>query len=220
MLRMSVAGWQRQAVCLGLLALSAGCKQTPPEPQNAAQAEPVTAAVSTPAPVPTPPPSATAESAVSGEGALALGGAAPSASSAPAPSASAAASAAPSAQKPVPIPAGHHKVVAKPTQPIKPSPDDPLKGVFTLADATQGLPAKGKLIADMKTDAGKLECELYDDRAPITVANFIGLVRGLRPFKDPVRAMGEEACLRRPHVPSHHQGLHDPGRRPAGNRCG
>jgi len=90
-----------------------------------------------------------------------------------------------SSKKAVSIPTGHHKVAAKPVQPIVPSPDDPLHGAFTLADATHGLSGKGKLIAEIKTDAGKLECELYEDRAPITVANFVGLARGLRPFKDP-----------------------------------
>lgn len=62
---------------------------------------------------------------------------------------------------------------------------DPLEGKFTLADATQGLPPKGKLVAEIKTAQGTLSCELYDDKAPITVANFVGLARGLRPFKDP-----------------------------------
>lgn len=62
---------------------------------------------------------------------------------------------------------------------------DPLDGKFTLEDATRGLPAKGKLVAEIKTAQGTLSCELYDDKAPITVANFVGLARGLRPFKDP-----------------------------------
>ena len=106
-----------------------------------------------------------------------------SASAAPvAPSASAA-SAQPVAE--IPIPPGHRKVEGKPVRDVTPSPDDPLKGKFTLTEAVEGLAGKGKLIAEIKTDAGKLECELYDDRAPITVANFVGLARGLRPFKDP-----------------------------------
>jgi peptidyl-prolyl cis-trans isomerase A (cyclophilin A) len=62
---------------------------------------------------------------------------------------------------------------------------DPLDGKFTLAQATAGLPAQGKLFADIRTPKGTLECELYSDKAPITVANFVGLARGLRPFKDP-----------------------------------
>lgn len=63
------------------------------------------------------------------------------------------------------------------------SPDDPLHGVFTLADATHGLPKAGVLTAVISTELGDLTCELYEDRAPITVANFVGLARGLRPFK-------------------------------------
>jgi len=63
------------------------------------------------------------------------------------------------------------------------SPDDPLKGQFSLEDATKGLPPKGDLVAEIETELGKLECELYADKAPITVANFVGLARGLRPFK-------------------------------------
>lgn len=65
------------------------------------------------------------------------------------------------------------------------SPDDPLQGKFTLDQALEGLPKEGKLVALMKTSQGSLSCELYEDRAPITVANFVGLARGLRPFKDP-----------------------------------
>jgi peptidyl-prolyl cis-trans isomerase A (cyclophilin A) len=37
----------------------------------------------------------------------------------------------------------------------------------------------------MVTDAGTLKCELYEDKAPNTVANFVGLARGIRPFQDP-----------------------------------
>jgi peptidyl-prolyl cis-trans isomerase A (cyclophilin A) len=66
-----------------------------------------------------------------------------------------------------------------------PGSDDPLAGKFSLEDATKGLTGKGGLIADIQTDLGKLECELFDDKAPITVANFVGLARGLRPFKNP-----------------------------------
>jgi peptidyl-prolyl cis-trans isomerase A (cyclophilin A) len=66
-----------------------------------------------------------------------------------------------------------------------PGADDPLAGKFTLVDATEGLSGKGGLIADIQTELGKLECELFDDKAPITVANFVGLARGLRPFKSP-----------------------------------
>lgn len=60
---------------------------------------------------------------------------------------------------------------------------DPVAGVFTLAHATAGLAKEGKLLATIDTDLGALSCELFEDKAPITVANFVGLARGLRPFK-------------------------------------
>ncbi|MDF3068291.1 MAG: Peptidyl-prolyl cis-trans isomerase [Polyangiaceae bacterium] len=65
------------------------------------------------------------------------------------------------------------------------SPDDPLAGKFSLEEATKGLTGTGALYAEIQTELGKLECELYEDKAPITVANFVGLARGLRPFKQP-----------------------------------
>jgi peptidyl-prolyl cis-trans isomerase A (cyclophilin A) len=77
------------------------------------------------------------------------------------------------------------KTAAKPVASVTPSPDDPLKGVFTLEDATKGVTGKGKLTADIKTELGTLTCELFEDKAPITVANFVGLARGLRPWKSP-----------------------------------
>jgi peptidyl-prolyl cis-trans isomerase A (cyclophilin A) len=80
-----------------------------------------------------------------------------------------------------PAPPTSKPPVAVATVPI--SPDDPLAGKFSLEDATKGLTGTGSLYAEIQTDLGKLECELYDDKAPITVANFIGLARGLRPFK-------------------------------------
>ena len=68
---------------------------------------------------------------------------------------------------------------------MKPAADDPLKGLFNLELATAGLEGEGDLVAEMDTDAGKLECNLYSEKAPITVANFVGLARGVRPWKDP-----------------------------------
>jgi peptidyl-prolyl cis-trans isomerase A (cyclophilin A) len=82
-----------------------------------------------------------------------------------------------------PPPAPPPAATQKPAPPV--SPDDPLHGKFSLDDATAGLAGKGPLTAEIDTELGKLECELYDDKAPITVANFIGLARGLRPFKAP-----------------------------------
>jgi peptidyl-prolyl cis-trans isomerase A (cyclophilin A) len=60
---------------------------------------------------------------------------------------------------------------------------DPLHGNFGMTEATANLPGEGPLFAKIETSQGTIECELYDDKAPITVANFIGLANGLRPFK-------------------------------------
>ena len=63
--------------------------------------------------------------------------------------------------------------------------DDPTKGNFTLEDATKGLSGSGPLTAKIETTLGTFTCELYDKQAPKTVANFVGLARGTRPWKDP-----------------------------------
>ena len=76
------------------------------------------------------------------------------------------------------------KVSAKPVARVKASKGDPLEGKFTMEDALAGLDSQGdRLMADIHTDAGKLECELWPEKAPITVANFVGLARGTRPWK-------------------------------------
>jgi peptidyl-prolyl cis-trans isomerase A (cyclophilin A) len=140
---------------LVLLALGA-CQKTSPEPEPTATADTKTEA--TPAATPTP---------------------APTPSAAPVETASAA-SAASAAPAPAPAAAPTMAVASVPV-----SPDDPLAGKFSLEDATKGLTGTGALYAEIQTELGKLECELYEDKAPITVANFIGLARGLRPFKQP-----------------------------------
>lgn len=77
------------------------------------------------------------------------------------------------------------KIPARPVVAVTPAADDPLHGNFSLADATQGLSGSGPLVGVIDTDLGKLECKLYDDKAPLTVANFVGLARGIRAWKDP-----------------------------------
>jgi peptidyl-prolyl cis-trans isomerase A (cyclophilin A) len=77
------------------------------------------------------------------------------------------------------------KINAKPVAEVKPSEDDPIKGKWTLADATKGLPAGKTILATIETDMGSIECKLLDEKAPISVANFVGLARGIRPWKTP-----------------------------------
>lgn len=96
----------------------------------------------------------------------------------------------PESRQPDPAPQAIAKQVettaaaAKKQIPSRISPDDPLRGQFSLADATADLKGSGALVAKIETSLGVLSCELYEDKAPITVANFVGLARGLRPFKD------------------------------------
>ncbi len=61
---------------------------------------------------------------------------------------------------------------------------DPKGGVFTLDEALDGVEGEGPLWVVIEMPAGKLECELFENQTPKTVANFVGLARGKRPFKD------------------------------------
>jgi peptidyl-prolyl cis-trans isomerase A (cyclophilin A) len=61
---------------------------------------------------------------------------------------------------------------------------DPAKLVFTLEQATAGLEGTGPLMARLTTSQGTFAVRLFGDEAPLTVANFVGLARGLRPFRD------------------------------------
>jgi peptidyl-prolyl cis-trans isomerase A (cyclophilin A) len=65
-----------------------------------------------------------------------------------------------------------------------PTSPDPQGGKFTLAEATQGLPAEGTLVTRIKTSLGSFYCDLFGDKTPNTVANFVGLARGRRKFWD------------------------------------
>lgn len=120
-----------------------------------------------------------------------------------------AAPASPKVAAPVAAPAAKPAAVApalKPTNPITPpagpvaatkpgtpaaTPDvKPTDGPFTLAQATAGMVGNGALRAAIEVEQngkamGTLRCELFADKAPLAVANFVGLARGVRPFRDP-----------------------------------
>ena len=74
---------------------------------------------------------------------------------------------------------------AAPPATTKEGADDPLAGKWTLADATKNVKGTGALVAKIDTSMGAMECKLFDDKAPVTVANFIGLATGERTWKDP-----------------------------------
>ncbi|MBX3206878.1 MAG: peptidylprolyl isomerase [Labilithrix sp.] len=62
---------------------------------------------------------------------------------------------------------------------------DPHDGSYSLAEATKDLKGSGAIVAKIETNKGTLQCKLFDDKAPVTVANFIGLATGKRSWKDP-----------------------------------
>ena len=66
---------------------------------------------------------------------------------------------------------------------------DPVQGSFELKQAFAGLGelgdhSQGKLLAVLDTTMGEISCELFETEAPLTVANFIGLAAGTRPYLD------------------------------------
>lgn len=63
--------------------------------------------------------------------------------------------------------------------------DDPIGAEnFTLTQALAGFPkSSGTLTAVIATEISWIRCALLEDAAPVTVANFVGLARGTRPYK-------------------------------------
>jgi len=60
---------------------------------------------------------------------------------------------------------------------------DPHAGRFPYEDAVAGLPEGPVLRAVIDTEAGEIHCRLDPGSAPIAVASFVGLARGLRAFQ-------------------------------------
>ena len=72
---------------------------------------------------------------------------------------------------------------------------DPREGQFPLAEAIDGIEGTGALWVEMTTTQGPITCRLFEDETPITVANFVGLARGLRPALDDA----QQAWVTRPY---------------------
>ena len=54
-----------------------------------------------------------------------------------------------------------------------------------LAEYTKGLSGTGPLQATIETSMGTIHCELFGDKAPMTVANFVGLATGKKAWLNP-----------------------------------
>lgn len=52
-------------------------------------------------------------------------------------------------------------------------------------DILNAVPGEGKLVATLHTNHGDLVVDLYEDQAPKTVANFVGLAMGTKTWADP-----------------------------------
>ncbi len=50
---------------------------------------------------------------------------------------------------------------------------------------TEDIEGKGDLVALIDTDRGRIDCRLLEETAPKAVANFVGLARGLKSWRDP-----------------------------------
>lgn len=60
----------------------------------------------------------------------------------------------------------------------------PAIGSETTKEILDAVPGTGKLVATLHTTLGDLVVDLYEDQAPNTVANFVGLAMGTKTWKD------------------------------------
>ena len=80
---------------------------------------------------------------------------------------------APAAKQPSPDPAPAAGQVRAPT-------------AADLSDYVAKLPGSGtKILAQIDTNQGTIHCELFGDKAPMTVANFVGLATGMKLWLNP-----------------------------------
>lgn len=86
-----------------------------------------------------------------------------------------------------PTPTQGEPAAARPAQPAAQPPADEVRKPTAedYATYTKDIPGEGPIIATISTTMGDLHCELYGDKVPMTVANFIGLGRGLHTWKHP-----------------------------------
>jgi peptidyl-prolyl cis-trans isomerase A (cyclophilin A) len=93
--------------------------------------------------------------------------------------------------KPEPVgkaPATDTKDPATPAAPSAPSGGGTTVRAPTAADLdeyTKDIPGNGPLKATIETSMGTIHCDLLPDKAPMTVANFVGLATGKKAWKNP-----------------------------------
>jgi peptidyl-prolyl cis-trans isomerase A (cyclophilin A) len=80
---------------------------------------------------------------------------------------------------PTPPPADRGPPAPAPTGDVRP----PVAA--DLAEYTKDIKGTGPLTATIDTTLGTFHCELFPDKAPMTVANFVGLATGKKPWMNP-----------------------------------
>jgi cyclophilin family peptidyl-prolyl cis-trans isomerase len=76
------------------------------------------------------------------------------------------------------------KKAATSERPAEPAPPE-APSASALEDFIDDLDGKGPLVAAIETTEGTIRCRLFEDRTPVTVANFVGLARGDITWVDP-----------------------------------
>lgn len=61
----------------------------------------------------------------------------------------------------------------------------PPVGSESAEEILSAIPGEGTLVATLHTNQGDLEVEFFEDKAPNTVANFVGLATGTKTYIDP-----------------------------------
>jgi peptidyl-prolyl cis-trans isomerase A (cyclophilin A) len=76
---------------------------------------------------------------------------------------------------------------AAPAAPTPPPGGDEVRPptAADLAEYTKDIAGSGPLMATFETSMGSFHCELFPDKAPMTVANFVGLATGKKAWTDP-----------------------------------
>ena len=90
------------------------------------------------------------------------------------------------AEPATPPPSNPSATKPDPTAPAAPPPAAEVRPpvLEDLAEYTKDITGDGKLLAEIKTSMGVFHCELYGDKAPLTVANFVGLATGKKSWLD------------------------------------
>jgi peptidyl-prolyl cis-trans isomerase A (cyclophilin A) len=86
-----------------------------------------------------------------------------------------------------PEPVAKAPPAAPPAAPAAPAGGDEVRPptAADLAEYTKDIAGNGPLTATIETSMGSFHCELYADKAPMTVANFVGLATGKKAWLNP-----------------------------------